>query len=148
MHFKKLLYYSLTLVLLFNSCSKSELVKPHAYLDLKVVGSNEEFIWEIVEGEWLIKNQSAKIYAMSDQGSQFSLNLANVSDTGNIASITIKEVTFTDALHFKPDKILSGYVRLKTKNDQHLEGEFDIELESVNYITEKRRIKGIFGVVN
>lgn len=142
----KLLIPCLLIFSVFTSCSKNERIKPHAYLNLKVEGSDEEFVWEQIEGE--LTSKEAKLYAVSDKLLQFYLNLSNINDTGLVASVSIKEISFTDEIFFRPNKVSNGYIRITGNTRGKLTGEFEVELESDLNLIEKRRIKGNFGIVN
>lgn len=54
-----------------------------------------------------------------------------MGDTGRVPFVSIQEINFTDALYFRPDKLLSAYVRITGKDSLRLPGEFDVEFESV-----------------
>jgi hypothetical protein len=142
----KRLLLGLLIVRLFASCTKTDRIKPRAYLHLKIAGSGVELIWEEVDGEWKSKSKAAKLYASSQTLSQFSLNLQNITGTGHIPNVSIKEINYTDELFFRPDKVLNGYIVITRKDDHLLTGEFDVELESHFRIAEKRRIIGSFRI--
>src|SRR5918993_2429242 len=86
----------------FLSCKSEFTVRPYGYLNLKVEGQEEPIRWEVIVSKWTNHSGEAELEASGYAFDHCTIHLDHVTDTGSISSLTLRNFSYTDGLHFRP----------------------------------------------
>jgi hypothetical protein len=141
---KKLAIILLTLSCI--SCKKDAVIKPYSFVAVKFVGDEDYVFIETTEGGWDKNQKLAQLNATGYKNERFSLNLTNLTDTGNYPNPSITNITYTDGLDFQPFKLNDGYIHISYLDSLSVRGDFSVSLEDNFNGAEIRRVIGNFGI--
>jgi hypothetical protein len=107
---QKLLIIVLTLCCI--SCKKNVVVKPYSFVAIKYIEEEDYVFIETTYGSWDKNQKLEQLNATWYKYERFSLNLPNLTDTGNYTTPSIINVNYNDGLDFQPFKLKAGFVNI------------------------------------
>lgn len=131
----------------FLSCSKESITKPYSFLNLKVVGYEEDIKWETISGSWIDSLGNVDLEATSYYFDRCKIHLKGIKNLGSVNPLTLMQFYYTDGIDFQPYSI-SGVVTITEASNKAIRGTFNLYLNNNYNGVSDRRITGDFGVIN
>jgi hypothetical protein len=141
---QKLLIILLTLSCI--SCKKDAVVKPYSFVSVKFIEDEDYVFVETTEGNWDKNKKLAQLSATGYKNERFSLNLPNLTDTGNYPNPSIININYNDGLDFQPFKLKTGFIHIDFIDSLSVRGDFKVSLEDDFNGAESRTVVGGFGI--
>lgn len=141
---QKLLLILLTLS--FISCTKDAVVKPYSFVSVKFIDDEDYVFIETTEGSWDRNIKQAQLNATGYKNERFTLNLRNLTDTGNYPNPSIQNISYNDGFDFQPFKLKAGFIHIISVDSLSVRGDFRVSLEDDFNGAETRTIVGGFGI--
>jgi hypothetical protein len=136
----------IVLLLFCISCKKDGTVKPYSFVSVKFIEDEDYVFIETTEGSWDKNKKLAELNATGYKNERLSLYLPNLSDTGIYPNPTIKNITYTDGLDFRPFKLNAGFIHIDFIDSLSVRGDFKVLLEDDFNGAETRTVVGSFGI--
>lgn len=130
-----------------TTCSKESGFKPYAYLNVRQEGFEEDAKWETVSGTWIDSLKNADLTATGYYFGSCELHLQQISGTGAISPLTLKQFNYTDGVDLKPYAV-DGAITITELSDKAVKGKFTLYLQNNYNGVAGRKLTGDFGIVN
>lgn len=128
------------------SCKKDGTVKPYSFVSIKFIDDEDYVFIETTEGSWDKNNKLAQLNATGYKNERFTLNLPNLTDTGNYLNPSISNISYSDGLDFQPFKVKNGFIHISFIDSVSVRGDFRVSLEDDFNSAEMKTIVGGFGI--
>jgi hypothetical protein len=121
-------------------------VKPYSFVSVKFIEDEDYVFIETTEGIWDKNKKLAQLLATGYKNERFSLNLPNLTDTGNYPNPSIININYNDGLDFQPFKLKTGFINIDFIDSLSVRGDFKVSLEDDFNGAESRTVVGGFGI--
>lgn len=135
------------LTVAFISCKKDAVVKPYSFVSVKFIDDEDYIFIETTEGSWDRNIKWAQLNATGYKNERFTLNLPNLTDTGDYPNPSIQNISYNDGFDFQPFKLKAGFIHISFIDSPSVRGDFRVSLEDDFNGAETRTVVGNF-VIN
>ena len=122
------------------------MVKPYSFVAVKFVEDEDYVFIETTRGNWDKNKKLAQLNATGYKNERFSLNLLNLTDTGNYPNPSIININYNDGLDFQPFKLKAGFIHINFVDSISVRGDFKVLLEDDFNGAETRTVVGGFAI--
>jgi hypothetical protein len=126
------------------ACTRTETIKPFAYLSIKFVEDEEYVLMERIECIWEPDKKEAHLTAYGFKNERLTIDLPDLKQTGRYTDLSIKNFFYTDGVDFMPVRVDSGFIDITQMDASQIGGSFSVTLEDEYNGVEHRTVTGNF----
>ncbi len=128
------------------SCGKEQALRPYAFLQLRVLGSEEDVAWDGVSAPWNANTGAFELDAVGVKHDHCRIHLQDPHTTGPVSSITVENFSYSDGLTINPTRIVDGVLKISELSEHTLKAKFSFYLTDDAPQAGSVVATGVFGI--